>query len=163
ANLFGKVPFRSSIGYTKNEGLVKTNDYERYTATIKATPTFLDDHLKVDVNAKGFWIDKNSIDEGGAIGGSHNMDPTKPVYADGDVNNFGGYYQNTTAANPLDFDGQYNPVNLLQERRRPEVVNKFLGNVQFDYKMHFLPELRAVVNLGAEASRAKITEEYGQY
>ncbi|WP_417352562.1 SusC/RagA family TonB-linked outer membrane protein [Flavobacterium alkalisoli] len=163
ANLFGKVPFRSSIGYTKNEGLVKTNDYERYTATIKATPTFLDDHLKVDVNAKGFWIDKNSIDEGGAIGGSLNMDPTKPVYADGDVNNFGGYYQNTTAANPLDFDGQYNPVNLLQERRRPEVVNKFLGNVQFDYKMHFLPELRAVVNLGAEASRAKITEEYGQY
>lgn len=160
ANLFGKVPFRGSVGYTKNEGVVKTNDYERYTTTLKFSPTFFDDHLKVDVNAKGFWIDKNTVDEGGAIGGSLNMDPTKPIYADSDINNFGGYYQNTTAANPLDFDGQYNPVNLLQERRRPEVVNKFIGNAQFDYKMHFLPELRAIVNLGAEASRAKILEQY---
>ncbi|OIQ17627.1 MAG: SusC/RagA family TonB-linked outer membrane protein [Flavobacterium sp. MedPE-SWcel] len=163
ANLFGKVPSRLSIGYTKNEGVVKTNDYERYSASVKITPSFIDDHLKVDVNAKGFWVDKNTVDEGGALGGAFNMDPTKPVYTTADTNNFGGYYQNTTADDPRDFDGQYNPVNLLNERRRPEQVNKLLGNVKFDYKMHFLPDLRAVVNLGIEASRAKITERYGEY
>lgn len=162
-SLFGKLPARASIGYTENEGLVKTNDYQRYTANFKLTPSFFDNHLKIDVNAKGFWVEKNSIDEGGAIGGSLNMDPTKPVYTTGTVGNFGGYYQNVTAANANDLDGQFNPVNLLLERKRPEQVNKLLGNVQFDYKMHFLPELRAVVNLGMEASRAKITEEYGQY
>lgn len=163
ANLFGKVPARASVGYTNNEGAVKTNDYERYTASVKLTPTFFDDHLKVDVNAKGLWVNKNTVDEGGAIGGSLNMDPTKPVYTTADTNNFGGYYQNTTAADPLDLDGQYNPVNLLNERRRPEQVNKLIGNIQFDYKMHFLPELRAVVNLGIEASRADILEKYGEY
>lgn len=163
ANLFSKLPVRASIGYTKNEGIVKTNDYERYSASVKLTPSFFDDHLKVDINAKGLWVEKNSIDEGGALGGALNMDPTKPVYTTANTNNFGGYYQNTTAADPLDLDGQYNPVNLLNERRRPEQVNKLIGNIQFDYKMHFLPELRAVVNLGVEASRADILEEYGDY
>ncbi|MFL9845367.1 SusC/RagA family TonB-linked outer membrane protein [Flavobacterium rhizosphaerae] len=163
ANLFKTMPVRASVGYTKNEGLVKTNDYERYSASVKLTPTFFDDHLKVDVNAKGLWVDKNAIDEGSVLAGSLNMDPTKPIYATGNTNNFGGYYQNTTLSDPLDFDGQYNPVNLLNERRRPEKVNKLLGNIQFDYKMHFLPELRAVVNFGLDASRASILEEFGQY
>ncbi|MBY8963427.1 TonB-dependent receptor [Flavobacterium sp. D11R37] len=161
ANLFGKIPARASIGYTKNEGLVKTNDYERYSASIKLTPTLLDDHLKIDLNAKGFWVEKNAIDEGGALGGALNMDPTKPVYAPFDTNNFGGYYQPTNANGLL--DGQYNPVNLLNERTRPELVNKLIGNIQFDYKMHFLPDLKAVVNLGIEASRAKMREEFGNF
>lgn len=163
--LFGKLPVRASVGYTKNEGVVKTNDYERFSTTIKLSPVFFDNHLKVDVNAKGFWVDKNAIDDGGAIGGALNMDPTKPIYATGTENNFGGYYQNTfTDSQGITLlNGQNNPVNLLLERKRPETVNKLLGNVQFDYKMHFLPELRAVVNMGIEASRANITEEFGQY
>ena len=48
ANLFGKIPFRGSLGYTRNEGIVKTNDYERYSMSVKMTPTLLDDHLKID-------------------------------------------------------------------------------------------------------------------
>jgi len=160
ANLFKKIPFRASVGYTRNEGVVKTNDYERYTASLKFTPTFFDDHLKIDVNAKGLRAQKNTVDEGGAIGGAANMDPTKPIYAN---NNFGGYYQNVTSSNPQDFDGQYNPVNLLDQRRRPENVDKLLANAQIDYKMHFLPELKAVVNVGIEGSRAKITEKFGEY
>ena len=37
---------------------------------------------------------------------------------------------------------------------------RFLGNIEFDYKMHFLPELRAVVNLGLDASEAQIKERF---
>ncbi len=158
--LFNAVPVRASIGYLNNQAMVKTNDYERYTASIKITPTFLDDHLKVDINAKGTIVEKNAIDEASVLAGSLNMDPTKPIYATGSVNNFGGYYQNTTDADPTDFDGQYNPVNLLRERTRPENVNKLLGNIQLDYKTHFLPDLRVVVNGGIEASRATIVETF---
>jgi TonB-dependent starch-binding outer membrane protein SusC len=162
ANLFGKLPIRASLGYTSNEGIIRTNDYERYTGSLKLTPTLLDDHLKIEVNAKGTWVNKNTIDEASALAGSLSMDPTKPIYTTGTVGNFGGYFQNTTASDPLDLDGQFNPVNLLNERRRPEKVNRLLANVQFDYKMHFLPELRAVVNFGVEASRADQLEKYGQ-
>ncbi len=69
ANLLGKIPFRASVGYNNTEGVVKKNDYERITASLRLTPKFLDDHLKVDVNAKGTIVDKNAIDEGGALGG----------------------------------------------------------------------------------------------
>ncbi|QYJ68668.1 SusC/RagA family TonB-linked outer membrane protein [Flavobacterium litorale] len=161
-NLFGKVPARASIGYTKTEGIVKTDDYERYSASVKFTPMFLDDHLKVDVNARGLWVEKNNIDQKSVLEGALNMDPTKPVFSDDPNSSFGGYYQNTVTrdGNTL-LDGQYNPVNLLDGRRRPEQVNKLIGNAMFDYKMHFLPELRAIVNVGVEASRANILEEFG--
>lgn len=158
--LFKMLPIRASIGYLNNQAMVKTNDYERYTASLKVTPTFFDDHLKIDLNAKGTRIQKNAIDETSALAGSLNMDPTKPIYATGSVNNFGGYYQNTTDANAQDFDGQYNPVNLLRERRRPENVNKLVGNIQADYKLHFFPDLRVIVNAGVEASRADIVETF---
>ncbi|HEU4495448.1 MAG TPA: SusC/RagA family TonB-linked outer membrane protein, partial [Flavobacterium sp.] len=161
ANLFGKIPFRASVGYTRNEGVVKTNDYERYSYSFKMTPTLLDDNLKIDLNAKGIITNKNAIDDAGALGGAIGMDPTKPVYDNSPGNRFGGYYQGTAAdGNRLILDGQSNPLALLEQRQRPEKAIRFLGNVEFDYKMHFLPELRAVVNLGLDASRAKIRETY---
>lgn len=164
ANLFGKLPVRASIGYTKNEGLVKTNDLERYSGAIKISPTFFDDHLKIDFDAKGIFVERNAYDDGGTgiMAAALGMDPTKPIYAPGSVNNFGGYYQNTAPTNAAMLDGQYNPVNILDTRRRPERVNKLLANLMLDYKMHFLPELRAVVNMGVEASRAKIEERFGE-
>lgn len=158
ANLFEKLPARLSLGYNNTEGIVKTNDYERYTASFKLTPTFFENHLKIDVNAKGIKTEKNAVDEGGALGGVISMDPTKPIYDDASL--FGGYYQNTTEEGLL--DGQWNPVALLMQRSRPEEVMKFLGNVELDYKMHFLPELRAVLNLGLEYSEADIEEVFAE-
>ncbi len=161
ANLFGKIPFRGSLGYTKNEGIVKTNDYERYSMSVKATPMLLDDHLKIDFNAKGLYSEKNAIDEGGALGGAVNMDPTKPVYNNAPDNRFGGFFAPTRVdGDRLLLDGQWSPLAILEQRQRPENVYKILSNIEFDYKMHFLPELRAVVNLGLEASKAKIKETY---
>ena len=161
ANLFGKIPFRGSLGYTKNEGIVKTNDYERYSMSVKATPMLFDDHLKIDFNAKGLYSEKNAIDEGGALGGAVNMDPTKPAYNNASDNRFGGFYAPTRVdGDRLLLDGAWSPLAILEQRQRPENVYKILSNIEFDYKLHFLPELRAVVNLGVEASKAKIKETY---
>ena len=159
ANLFKKIPFRASVGYNNTQGLVKTNDYERYSYSLKMTPKFLDDNLKVDFNAKGTYVNKNSIDEGSVIYGAVAMDPTKPVYDSNSV--FGGYYQETLlngGRNQL--EGASNPLALLEQRSRPEKALRFLGNVEFDYRLPFLKELRAVVNLGLDASEAKIREVY---
>ncbi|HEY0047499.1 MAG TPA: SusC/RagA family TonB-linked outer membrane protein [Flavobacterium sp.] len=159
ANLYGKIPFRASLGYTRAEGIVKTNDFERFSYSIKMTPTMLDNHLRIDLNAKGIVTDKNSVDEAGALGGAIRFDPTKPIYDNSPGNRFGGFYQNLTPiTNTL--DGPSNPLALLEQRQRPERVLRFLGNIEMDYKMHFLPELRAVVNLGIDASQARIRETY---
>ncbi|WP_299109721.1 TonB-dependent receptor [uncultured Tenacibaculum sp.] len=161
ANLYDKIPFRGSVGYTKAEGIVKNDDYERVTASLKLTPTLLDDKLKIDFNAKTIFAEKNAIDSGGAIGESLQFDPTKPIYNNASSNRFGGYYLTT-----FDDDGKFrriiqgNPLARLEQKERPERVFRFLGNIEFDYTMPFLPELKAVVNLGLDASRSKIEERF---
>lgn len=160
ANLFGYLPFRASLGYTKNQGLVKTNDYERISYSVKMTPSVFKDHLKIDMNAKGTYTNKNAIDEGSVLAGAINMDPTKPIYDEFGTSLFDGYYQTMDGTNPNTTSGQYNPVALLNQRKRPERSVRFLGNIEFDYKMHFLPELRAVVNLGLDASKSNIRETF---
>lgn len=160
-SIFKTIPFRSSIGYLSSQGIVKNNDYDRFSYSLKLTPTLLNDKLKVDFNAKTIFTNKSSIDEGGALGGAINMDPTKPVYDNSATNRFGGFYQSTRVdGNRLLLDGAYNPLALLEQRSRPERAFRFLGNVELDYKLDFVPGLRAVVNMGLDASRAKIREMY---
>ncbi|KPE52339.1 SusC/RagA family TonB-linked outer membrane protein [Chryseobacterium indologenes] len=165
-NLFKVLPIRVSLGYNRTEGVVKNDDLERYSATLRLTPTFFDKHLKVDINAKGYRIDKKTIDADAVIGAALSRNPTLPVYSrdvwgQGGPNYFGGYYQNNYMAN-----GKYNmtydsnPLGMLEQRHRPENTYRFLGNIELDYKFHFLPDLRAVVNLGIESSRTKIKETY---
>ncbi|MFG6687373.1 SusC/RagA family TonB-linked outer membrane protein [Mariniflexile sp. HNIBRBA6329] len=164
ANLLQAIPFRASIGYNNTEGVVKTNNYERITASIRLTPKFFDEHLKLDINAKGTLVDKNAVDDGGAIGGAISMDPTKPIYDNNSI--FNRYYQQLRASNdannPNAKAGASNPLAVLEQRIRPEKVKRILGNIELDYKFHFLPELRAVVNLGLEAAEADIKERFAE-
>ncbi|MBD3862743.1 SusC/RagA family TonB-linked outer membrane protein [Olleya marilimosa] len=159
ANLGGVLPFRASVGYSDLEGVVRTDDYKRYSAAFKLSPKLLNDNLKIDANAKLTFVDKNATDAGGALGGAIVFDPTKPVYDNNSI--FGGYYTNTALdGTRLLIDGQSNPLALLEQRERPERAYRFLGNVEFDYTMPFLPELKAVVNVGLDASRSKIKESF---
>ncbi|TRX39410.1 SusC/RagA family TonB-linked outer membrane protein [Flavobacterium restrictum] len=161
ANLYKKIPFRASVGYNKTQGLVRNSDYERLSYSFKMTPKLLHDDLKIDINAKGTYTNKNTIDEDGALGGALSMDPTKPVYGDSFNNKFDGYYQSTLLNGNRDLMvGSTNPLALLEQRKRPERAVRFLGNVEFDYKLPFLRDLRAVVNLGLDASQSRIRESF---
>ena len=159
ANLFKKIPFRASLGYNNSEGLVRTDDYERLSASLKLSPKLLNENLKIGLNAKTVFVDKNAVNAGGAINGALVFDPTKPILDNNSI--FSGFYTNTTLdGTRLLIDGQANPVALLQDRERPERAFRFLGNLELDYTMPFLPELKAVVNLGLDASKVKIEERF---
>ena len=161
ANLYKKIPFRASIGYTDVQGIVKTSEFKRLSYSFKMTPKFLNDDLKVDINAKGTYSNKNNVDEGGAFGGAAVMDPTKPVYGDSFNNKFVGYYQQTSISGNRDQKvGPTNPLALLDQRRGIDNALRFLGNVEFDYKFPFLRDLRAVVNLGLDATTRDYKEKY---
>ena len=43
ANLYEKIPFRASIGYTNVQGIVKTSEFKRLSYSFKMTPKFLND------------------------------------------------------------------------------------------------------------------------
>jgi len=150
------MPYRASLGYTNQNGILKTTNMERSTLAIGLDPTFLDNHLKVSVNLKGSYTKQNFGDQG-AVGSAVFYDPTQPV--NNGNTKFGGYYtwvnlSDVLADGTMDPNGSPNPIGvsnpvaMLNQTDNKSTVQRSLGNVQFDYKFHFLPELRANLNLG---------------
>ncbi len=47
------LPYRLSLGYLHQDGILKTSNLKRTSGALNLSPRFLDNHLKVDVNLKG--------------------------------------------------------------------------------------------------------------
>lgn len=159
------MPYRVSFGYTNQNGIVKTSNFERYTASVSLAPSFFDDHLKINANLKGM-IAKNRYADGGAIGAAAGYDPTQSVYSNDKVHQkyFNGYFQWNTDASALNDDtwtrtfntnAPQNPVAILNEKNDRATSKTLIGNLELDYKFHFLPELHAHVNGGMDLSTGK--------
>lgn len=152
---FRDVPYRVSVGYLNQNGILKTSKFGRTSASVGLTPRFFDNHLRVDVNLKGSIIDNVFADQG-AIGSAVAFDPTQPIYSGKDA--LGGYFEwldpATGKPNTL---AVRNPLGLLEQRSDKSTVKRSIGNVQFDYKFHFLPDLRANLNLGYDVSSSRGT------
>lgn len=142
------TPFRLSIGYSNQKGLLKTSGLDRYTASLNVTPTFFDDHLKMDLNLKGMFI-KNRFADNGAINSAILFDPTQNVYDE--TSPYGGYYTWMDGDKPSNL-ATSNPLALLNQREDKSEVYRSIGNAKFDYQFHFLPELTATLNLGYDYS-----------
>ena len=143
------MPYRVSLGYSDQDGTLKTSEFQRTTVSVALNPTFLDDHLKLNINANGTFI-KNRFANRDAIGAAIQMDPTKPVKSqDG---SFGGYYAWLGNGGGLNSMATNNPLALLEQKTDKSNENRIYGNFQADYKFHFLPELHANINLGLDNS-----------
>lgn len=148
------IPYRVSIGYTDQTGILKTSGLDRYTGAISLNPSLLDDHLQVNVNAKGMRI-HNVFANQGAVGAAADFDPTQPVKDP--TSPYGGYYTWVDDfGNPI-FTATSNPVALLNMRDDQSTVLRSIGNIQVDYKLHWLPELKAKLNLGYDISSSEGT------
>ena len=143
------LPYRVSAGYTNQKGILKNTDMERFTGTLSLNPVLLDGSLKVNANAKGMLTD-NNFGDSGAIGSAISMDPTKPIY-DGKPNS-GGYFQWSNYGANL---GTPNPVEQLMEADNKSKVKRFVGNFQLDYKLPFLPDMRANLNVATDYSKGE--------
>lgn len=145
------IPYRASVGYTDQTGILKTSGLERFTASLNVNPSFLDNHLTVAVSAKYMNI-KNRFANEGAIGNAVSYDPTQPVY-DVASSRYGGYFTwRQPNGDPIFVGATRNPVAQLEQTNDRSFVNRLLGNVQVDYKLHFLPDFKITVNAGADYS-----------
>ncbi|XLS28742.1 SusC/RagA family TonB-linked outer membrane protein [Flavobacteriaceae bacterium M23B6Z8] len=163
SGLIAGAPFRASIGYSDLEGIIITDNLKRTNASLGYSPKFLDDHLSVDLNAKGSYIESRSADAG-QIGAAVSMDPTKPVRSNDPVfDRWGGYYFWLNNAQDAWLPNvTQNPVAALELKDNSSIVRRFIGNAQLDYKFHFLPELRANLNVAldyAEGDRTEVTSD----
>lgn len=147
------LPYRVSLGYTNEDGILRTSNMERFTGGVNLNPRFFDNHLKIDFSAKGTKIN-NRFAQTEAIYGAIGFDPTQPVRASG-FDNYDGYFTWLDNNGNLKTQAPTNPVLLLNEYKNISEVNRVILSGQFDYKFHFLPELRANLNLGYDYAKGE--------
>ena len=164
----GPVPYRASVGYLFQDGILLKNDLKRYSGALSLSPVLLDGTLRIDVNVKGSWIDNNFSDQG-AVGAAVNFDPTQPVYANsGQGGNpygltadqqgkFGGYYEFQDGSGNILPLATRNPIGLINQQRNRSTVKRSIGNAQINYKLPFVTGLSANVNIGYDVQRGRGT------
>lgn len=176
------LPYRVSVGYTSQQGILKNSDYNRYTASVNLNPSLLNDHLNLNLNAKGMYSKAKKANTG-AIGNAVSFDPTQSPYnftsqrdialleANGGVqqtlNNFGGYFNWLTSASAYNNpqwpftrfnDAPANPLAQLELGGNVEKVRSFIGSADIDYKVHGFEDLRLHMTLGAEIAKGTVDE-----
>ena len=146
------IPMRFSLGYSNQDGVLRTDSFERTTASLSFTPSLLDDHLKFEINVRGSEIN-NTFADRGAIGNAMRFDPTQSVYSS--TSPFGGYFTWMNTANTAQLNlAPTNPVALLELRDDKAFVERLIGNVKMDYKLHFFPNIIGTVNVGIDKSKS---------
>ena len=170
------LPYRVSVGYTDQQGTIKTSDYKRVTAAFNLNPSLLNDHLTINLNAKGSYS-RAQYANTGAVGAAISMDPTQDPYSftsvysknmlgadlERTLNNFNGYYQWTGTASYNDStwpftkfkDATSNPLSLLNEQSEIAHSRSFIGSAEFDYKVHGFEDLRLHMTLGIDISKGR--------
>lgn len=161
------LPFRVALGAMYQEGVLKTDWSNRYTANINLNPSFFDDHLRINISGKGTYA-HNRYANTGAIWNAAAYDPTQPVYGTLDANGnqilfedgtpiFGGYHEVIDGAGHPGQGAIANPLGMLELNDNRSKVWRFVGNIDVDYRLHPLPELRFHVTGGYDYSHGERT------
>ena len=144
------LPFRVSVGYYNQSGLVRKDNVERWTGNVVLTPSFFQDYLKLTINAKG-TLNNNSFNNGGAVWAAATFNPTIPVYSGNDK--YGGYNEALDADGYPVNAGVRNPRGLVDLYDSKSKVSRFIGSMDVDYKVHFLPDLKLHATIGADYAK----------
>ncbi len=147
----GKVlPYRVSGGYTNQQGILKTSDFQRFTGSLNLNPSLLDDHLKINFNAKGMWA-KSRYANTSAVSAALYMDPTHSVVDDTftgheNFHNYFAWLNNTSVTSPVNWylqntNAPENPVALLNEKDDRAISRDMILSGDVDYKIHGFEDL----------------------
>ena len=164
-SLNGKIgsflPYRVSGGFMSQTGTLKGSKMNLGTLALNLSPTFFDNHLTVNLNGKGTYS-KNWYANQGAIGAANHYDPTKPVYSNEPGYSLNGYTAWYDASGNINGMASQNPVALLNSQTDTADAYRFIGNAQFDYKIHGFEDLRLNLNLGMDWAKSVGLTEVAQ-
>ena len=160
----GKVkqnaPYRLSVGYTNQNGVIRTNNYERFTFNGGISPKFFDNHLTVDLNLKVSYENNKKVDES-VVNNALRYDPTRPVKTGSATSTTDpglGYFIWMNGNSPMAIQTD-NPVAQLDLQDIRNKVTRSIGNASFNYKVHHLEDLQLNMNLGYDVLTSKYSKE----
>lgn len=147
AGTTGNMPFRASYGFTDQQGILKTTSMQRHSLNVNLNPSFLDNSLKLNLSAKGSYIN-NNFGDAGAVGQAVAFDPTQSPY-DANAPQYGGYFSWLSKGSTQPFA---NPVAMLNQTDNRSKTYRIIANAQAEYTLPFMKELKATVNMGLDRS-----------
>lgn len=150
------TPYRVSVGYTNQNGIIKTNNYQRFTAGLSLNPSLLDKHLNINANLK-YSHERNKEVDNSVVNNALRYDPTRPVMTGSSTASTDpglGYFIWTNGGAPMAIQTD-NPVAMLELDDRLNTVNRSIGNAQIDYSIHGLEDLKLNLNLGYDVLQSK--------
>ena len=152
------LPYRVALGYLDNDGTLKTSNMSRETVSVNLNPSLLDNHLTINLNGKGMNMDTRFANTG-AITQAVQYDPTRPVYDPSGLNGYSwwNYGKGTFTVDNCNTMANQNPVALINDKYDVSNAKRFLGNAQFDYKLHGFEDLRLNLNLGIDYTNSEGT------
>lgn len=159
-NLLKKAPYRVSLGYTDQQGIIKTNSYKRYTFDGGITPSLLDDHLTIALNAK-LSSENNRLVDGSVVGNALRYDPTRPVKTGSPTSDTDpglGYFIWMNGNYPMAIQTD-NPVAQLELQNFRNKVGRFIGSANILYKVHGFEDLQFNLNLGMDYLKSDYTKD----
>lgn len=154
------IPFRASVGYTDQGGILRGDELKRTTGSFNLRPRLLNDDLRLEFNTRVSRAD-NVFANREAIGSALAFDPTQSVY---DANSpFFAF--NDENGNPIGYTtyleggvqnslAPTNPIALLDLIDDESTVKRMIGNVKVDYDLPFIDGLTATVNAGLDYSES---------
>lgn len=168
------MPYRASVGFNNSNGIVKTSWMNRVNASLNLAPSLLDKHLNFNITGKFMYEKDRYADAGGAIGAALSMNPTQPVFGEGDQYAVtGGYYQNLINKtdditdpnwkNTTNSNAAQNPVALLNQKEIMAHARDYSGNFEVDYKIHGFEDLHLHASLGAQYTSTQQSDEISKY
>ncbi len=160
----GKVkqnaPYRLSVGYTNQNGVIRTNNYERFTFNGGISPKFFDNHLTVDLNMKVSYENNKKVDES-VVNNTLRYDPTRPVKTESTTTATDpglGYFIWMNGNSPMAIQTD-NPIAQLDLQDIRNKVTRSIGNASFNYKVHHLEDLQLNMNMGYDVLTSKYSKE----
>ncbi|MFN6375350.1 MAG: SusC/RagA family TonB-linked outer membrane protein [Chitinophagia bacterium] len=133
-----KLVYFASFGLQKQEGIIKTNDLDRYSGRFNATQKFFNDRLVVDVNLSANSTKQIRPNIGSAIGDAISNNPTYAAYdAQGNI----AAYQLIN-----------NPLLTFQLDKDNTITNRVIGSISPSLKLS--KNLTYKLNFGVDNSTA---------
>lgn len=151
-----KTPYRASVGYTNQAGVIRNNDYQRVTFNGGISPKFFDNHLSVDLNLKMSYESNDKVDDS-VVNSALRYDPTRPVKtgsATASTDPGLGYFIWMNGNSPMAIQTD-NPVALLELQKDNTAILRSIGNANINYKVHNLEDLSFTLNMGYDILSSK--------
>ncbi|MEO6358721.1 MAG: TonB-dependent receptor [Ferruginibacter sp.] len=116
-----KLVYYASFGMQKQQGIIKKNDFNRYTGRFNATQKFLGDRLIIEANLTTTGTVDNRPPITGMLGDAISNNPTYAAY--------------DASGNPAQYQNINNPLQSMELEKEITKINRILGNLSSSFKL----------------------------